>query len=458
MAGAPRPPARSKGASMSALITLYLMRHAEAEPGERDDSARGLTETGEHEAVVMSEFLQREAGAVPVIVTSGFARAIQTADLMGASQIVTTPWLDPDAEPGKAWIDIQRHAGDNDTALVITHHPLVNSLLELLTGAKTDDVHFHHAGIAKLDPQARLLNWLVTPKLVSRESELVEANAALAEAILDVLDSDPHWQVGESLKHPKHAALLSPIRADAEKLFRRLFRRQRIRLLKEIDGHLRWLEPLNLGEHNPNVREADTDAKSAVSSVIPDAAQIPLSLSPGLKVDYSKALTAALQAGYDMLAAEQDTDKDLSPDAINDYLRDHSLEKLTGDLNRTTVNELRDALADAYEEGGGYEEMVSAVKDKFSEFSDYRAGMIAQTEMNGAYNAGRKQLGMDLGFNEKSWNPDGAACPECMEAVAEGWIPIDEEFEVGVDAAPLHPNCDCGLDVRYNAAAVEARA
>ena len=76
--------------------------------------------------------------------------------------------------------------------------------------------------------------------------------------------------------------------------------------------------------------------------------------------------------------------------------------------------------------------------------------MIAQTEMSAAYNNGRRLVALDLGFNEKSVDPDGTACAEyCIPAVLEGWIPIDGEFESG-DAAPFHPNCDCGMNFRFN--------
>ena len=133
------------------------------------------------------------------------------------------------------------------------------------------------------------------------------------------------------------------------------------------------------------------------------------------------------------------------------YLADHSLTKLTGGLDETTVERLRTALADTYQAGGDYDALVKAVQDEYAGFNDVRAGMIAQTEMNAAYNAGRKQLGLDMGFNEKAWNPDGTACVEiCVPNVLAGWIPIEDDFESGDDAPPGHPNCDCSLDVRYN--------
>jgi hypothetical protein len=136
---------------------------------------------------------------------------------------------------------------------------------------------------------------------------------------------------------------------------------------------------------------------------------------------------------------------------VQTYLADHSLTKLTGGLDETTVARLRSALADAYEKGADFEGLVQAVKDEYAGFNDVRAGMIAQTEMNAAYNAGRKQLGLDMGFNEKAWDPDGTACEEiCVPNVLDGWIAMDDMFESGDDQPPGHPNCDCSLSVRSN--------
>lgn len=300
-------------------------------------------------------------------------------------------------------------------------------------------------------------------------------DAELEAAISDLAEAA--FEVAESLKHAKHAAKLEPIRTDATVILQRYFRRQKRLFLKQIDGHLRILgadtgrklqegekpeapllrEPSDHGEAvtldaNYRTREADSDAKTAVKSVLPDGYAMPLTLTGGMSTDYSKALTAALEAGYDVLADQEGiVGKEIAEDVVETYLRDHSLTKLTGNFDATTVERLRNALADAYEAGEDYDGMVEAVTEEYAGFSSVRAGMIAQTEMNGAYNAGRKQLGVDLGFNEKSWNPDGEACPICLENVASGWIAMDDEFPSGDDAPTAHPNCDCSLDVRFNA-------
>ena len=239
------------------------------------------------------------------------------------------------------------------------------------------------------------------------------------------------------LNHPKHADVLTPLRAKAQRVMRSYFRRQKRLLLRSIKPALRKL------------REAEQPAKDATKAAIPDL--LPISMTGGMSLDYTKALTAALEGGYEGLAEEFGSNSEITQDVIKEFLAGHSLTKLTGGLDETTVERLRTALADTYQAGGDYDALVKAVQDEYAGFNDVRAGLIAQTELNSAYNAGRKQLGISLGFNEKAWNPDGTACVEiCVPNVVAGWIPIEDDFESGDDAPPGHPNCDCSLDVRYN--------
>lgn len=254
------------------------------------------------------------------------------------------------------------------------------------------------------------------------------------------------YEFWESLKHPKHAAQLTPIKAAARAPLAKYFKRQGRKLLNSIDAHLK-----HLGDGNRNVAEADKDAKDQIGYALPAGYQLPVVLTAGMKADYGKALAGAMEAGYDTLALDEGSEAEIKADVVEQYLRDHSLEKLTGELDRTSVERLRNALADTYAAGGDYEDLVETVKEEFAEFAAQRTELIAQTEMNDAYNQGRKNLGLDLGFNEKSWSADGPApCPECIGNVLDGWIGMEEEFSSGDLEPTAHPGCFCSLDVRFN--------
>lgn len=410
------------------------------------DPTRGLTETGRAQIRTMADFMVREIGRVDLVISSPFLRAMETAKPMaaalGCDVIETTPQLDPDGKADVAWSDVLvlTHALCADPeahVLVVSHHPLVNELAEYLCGVKTTDDKFHHAAVMHIhgDGPGSLMEYFVPPKVVEDVTPVIEAAAYVISEITSPEKLISYKDFWESLKHPKHAEVLMPIRARAMEVIQRFFRAQKRGVLKDLKPKLRAL------------READNKA----ADVVPDLINMPM--RGGMVLDYSRALMAALEAGYDSGAEEfsgAPASAALGEDTVEKYLADHSLTKLTGDLDATTVDRLRTALSDAYDSGADYDGLVKAVQDEYGGFNDVRAGMIAQTEMNAAYNAGRHQLGLDMGFNEKAWDPDGIACVEiCIPNVLQGWIGIDEEFESGDIYPPGHPNCDCSLSIRF---------
>lgn len=442
------------------------------------DASRKLTEAGRAQIRTMGQFLTHQIGRVDLVVTSNFVRALDTArgmaEDLGCELVETTPALDPDGKPETAWSDVivLTHAlcPEPDTAhvLVVSHHPLIGELAAYLcqdigwciadADVKTSDEKFHHAAIMHLDGDGpgAVMEYFVPPKVVERLPVCADSPSGLSgqsvrddmadvvEAAARVIEIGIDWDASESLKHPKHADVLQPLRDRAARALGRFFSRQKRLLMREIKPKLRDLRESS----NAGMRE-DDDPEDKTRSVIPD--RLPLAVTGGTSYDYSSVLNAAINAGYESFTDDIEDAPELAEDIVQRYLTDHSLTKLTGNFEATTVERLRNALADAYAEGADYEGLVKAVQDEYAGFSSVRAGMIAQTEMNNAYNSGRMQLGLDMGFNEKAWNPDGTACPEiCLPNVAQGWIPIDEDFLSGDDAPSGHPNCDCSLDIRYN--------
>ncbi len=165
--------------------------------------------------------------------------------------------------------------------------------------------------------------------------------------------------------------------------------------------------------------------------------------------EYQDAITDAITGAARVMAAEARAGATISDDVASRYLRDNSLSKLTGNLNEASIDRLRNAVAEAWDKGGSYDQIVAAIQETFADFSDVRAGMIAQTEVNSAYNHGLLEMGRNLGMDEKAWDPDGEACEEiCMPNVDQGYIGIDDAFDSGDDGPPGHPNCDCSLRFR----------
>jgi hypothetical protein len=285
-------------------------------------------------------------------------------------------------------------------------------------------------------------------------------NAETLEAGLDLAEAAAAYF--ESLKHPKHADVLKPIRAKAEHVLQRFFRKQRRALMKSIDHHLRILGGHRLHEADKpedgltpediaagidlaaktRMRNLRAQTLDIIGTAIPAGTMLPIPMSAAMDSDYSGALKSAIGSGFEHLAAEFGSKVPIEKDVLYQYLKDRSLTKLTGNINATTVKQLRDALADTYESGGDYEALKQTVLDTYDRFGSVRAGMIAQTEMNGAYNAGRMVMGASIGATEKSWNPDGTmVCIICLANVAQGWIPFEDDFLSGDQMPPAHPNC-----------------
>jgi phosphohistidine phosphatase len=164
-------------------MRIILLRHCEAEDGAREDLTRQLTPTGEKQARIMAGFLRREIGRADIVLTSYFARARDTAkpiaEMLGAP--ISELWqLQPDGNAGEAVEAINRHA-QGDT-VVVSHHPLVNAILEELTGCTTDEVGFRHGHAACI--KGGKLHWFVGPGLVERDEEVTEAAIAVVDSVL----------------------------------------------------------------------------------------------------------------------------------------------------------------------------------------------------------------------------------------------------------------------------------
>ena len=185
--------------------------------------------------------------------------------------------------------------------------------------------------------------------------------------------------------------------------------------------------------------------KTFASALLPRSLQ-PLSFAAtrAEENEYNSAITDLISAA----AKSLDASAAVGEDFAGQYLRSNSLSKLTGGLNNTSIDRLQNAIGDAWDKGGSYDQIVQAIQATFEEFSDSRASLIAQTEANDAYNAGRAGVAASLDMDEKRWDPDGEACPICQANADQDWIPIDQDFDSGDDAPTAHPNCDCSTDFR----------
>lgn len=147
-------------------------------------------------------------------------------------------------------------------------------------------------------------------------------------------------------------------------------------------------------------------------------------------------------AGFEAISYK--TSKDdyrIINDLAADWAKERGLE--LAKLDKTTKDFLRPTIESAISDGLTVDELKSSLQKSYA-FSDYRASMIARTELAFADEQGNfaawKQSGIVkfkrslLGTNENHGEDD-------IANAAQGIIPIDKPFQNGDMMPPYHPNC-----------------
>jgi phosphohistidine phosphatase len=114
-------------------VRVFLVRHAEAAPGEPDE-LRPLTEAGRTSARLLAEQLAAESLAA--VVSSPLLRARQTAERIAAAAelvVETNPQLAPGAD---ARALREAVAGRGETVVAVGHQPDCSKIVLELTGTQ----------------------------------------------------------------------------------------------------------------------------------------------------------------------------------------------------------------------------------------------------------------------------------------------------------------------------------
>ena len=143
------------------MISLYILRHGEAEPTATSDAVRQLTERGKAQVSTAVESLPE----LDLMVVSPFVRAqesahiVQTGHKIGRVQDSETLTPDVGVNVVMAWLEDV----DVRTVLLVSHNPLVSELTDLLTGGNS--ARFGTGSLALLTgnviaPGCMTLNWI----------------------------------------------------------------------------------------------------------------------------------------------------------------------------------------------------------------------------------------------------------------------------------------------------------
>jgi len=131
-------------------VRLFLVRHAQAEPGEPDE-LRALTARGRQQARELGARLAAEGADGAAGVTSPLLRARETAAEIGRA-LGTTPTLDDRLAPGATADGVRgaaaEHAG-SDRVVAIGHQPDCGRIAAALTGGPEPE--FPTAGVVVIE-------------------------------------------------------------------------------------------------------------------------------------------------------------------------------------------------------------------------------------------------------------------------------------------------------------------
>jgi phosphohistidine phosphatase len=129
-------------------MQLYLVRHADATPGDPDE-LRPLSDEGREQARELGERLREDGVAPDVVLTSPLLRARQTGEALARATGVTSE-ADERLAPG-ATADTVREAlaGRGESVVVVGHQPDCGRIAAALRGG--EEPRFPPAGMAVIE-------------------------------------------------------------------------------------------------------------------------------------------------------------------------------------------------------------------------------------------------------------------------------------------------------------------
>jgi len=157
---------------------------------------------------------------------------------------------------------------------------------------------------------------------------------------------------------------------------------------------------------------------------------------------------ASMMVGIDTARRLSETDIPFDLDSPKlAPVKEAMLEKLTSLSDKTSKEDLRKLLSTAFDEHKTVNEVTREIKDKWKQYSTYRAERIARTECANAYGEGSYRYYQETGIKEKRWLTvgDDRVADICYSNEGQGWIPIEESFNTGVEHEPNHVNCRCSV-------------
>lgn len=179
----------------------YLMRHAHPEPGSQMDAQRGITDKGKAQCKAMRHLLNDLGVNLDLILSSDFARAVETAERMQHGRDIPLQEikeLRPNQTPEDAWeaVDDFARSYGADHVLIVTHDPLIMPMLSAACISFSERNLFDHANIAHFDADGRF-HWFAGSKLVKKLGLAESAVPALVDLTEHLLRASRRKMLGK---------------------------------------------------------------------------------------------------------------------------------------------------------------------------------------------------------------------------------------------------------------------
>lgn len=395
------------------------MRHAHAEPGDRMDRERGLTDKGREQCRRMRSFFDHIGVEFDHVVSSDFARAAETAMLMHTNALIEQlPELEPDGTPEDAWAAVSEGSTFLDEhVLVVTHDPLIQPMLAAVCfGFAAEHNLFDHANVVHLDKG--VFKWWMTPKL-AHKVVLEESEREAAESAVDLAEHLMHRSVRKGID-----PLIEQVRTRVAARFRAQARSLEV---------VHMTAPRTYTWSNPVLKGFNTTALGAYTF---------------------GAQHAGLQLGWLSEARRKNPAWLTLLPGIN-----RTAASVEADLDATSADQLSKLWAQLSLDGASNDSIFLALRKQFKIWANgepgktSRAATIATTEIATAYHHGMRDVALLVhrggnGPVEKSWDIQPDACELCQGNAEQGWIDAEAPFTSGHFEPPGHPSCRCSLAYR----------
>lgn len=119
-------------------MNIFILRHGQAEPQKTTDEARELTEKGRLDTKAVISKRLKELQVVTQLWASPLVRAQQTAQIAASFfpglSINTSKLIIPEENPAAVMEWLQKIGGQHQSVLLVSHQPLVGTLVNLLCG------------------------------------------------------------------------------------------------------------------------------------------------------------------------------------------------------------------------------------------------------------------------------------------------------------------------------------